>query len=171
MTTLGTEDQVQFELNGNKYSHGYYLADGIYPSWPVLIKTISNPQDAASKYFSHLQEAAQKDIECAFGVLQACWKILTAPCRLWSTHDLRNIMYCCIILHNMIVEERMEDDRILKDYKSKTNISPNRIDSRLEGTAASFIKNNQQLQDRDIHFQLMNDLRVSNWSAHGLRTG
>lgn len=171
MTPLGTDDQVLFEVNGNKYSHGYYLADGIYPTWPVLIKTISNPQDPASKYFSKLQEAARKDIECAFSILQARWKILTAPCRLWSTHDIRNIMYCCIILHNMIVEERMKDDPIIKDYESKTTVSPNRIDPRLAGTMASFIRNNQHLKDRNVHVQLMNDLKVSNWTAHGLRAG
>lgn len=66
----GTEDLVTFEVNGNQYNQAYYLADGIYPNWPVLVKTLCHSTDGAGKHFLALQESARKDIERGFVVLQ-----------------------------------------------------------------------------------------------------
>jgi hypothetical protein len=55
---------------------GYYLADGIYPDWPVFVKTIRNPYDVRTQHFATIQESARKDIERAFGVLQKRWAIV-----------------------------------------------------------------------------------------------
>lgn len=44
---------VEYEVNGNKYNLGYYLADGIYPKYSTLIQTIPNPiqpKDQVSMY-------------------------------------------------------------------------------------------------------------------------
>jgi hypothetical protein len=58
-----------------------------------------------SKHFAKMQEAAQKDLERAFGVLQAQFAIVAWPALTWSLQKLHLIMTTCIILHNMIVED------------------------------------------------------------------
>ena len=63
--------QVNYSINGNDYSMGYYLADGIYPSWATFVETIPSPPGNKRQLFAHKQEEARKDVECAFGVLQA----------------------------------------------------------------------------------------------------
>ncbi|XP_024172266.1 uncharacterized protein LOC112178342 [Rosa chinensis] len=87
----------------------YYLTDGIYPKWATLVQSIKRPQNEAEAYFTTKQEAFRKDVERAFGVLQARWAIIRQPARGWSLENLSNIMLACIILHNMIVEDKRAD--------------------------------------------------------------
>jgi hypothetical protein len=59
------------------------------------------------------QAAVRKDVERAFGVLQARFAIVRGPAHFWDKNTLREIMNACIIMHNMIVEdERDEDDEV-----------------------------------------------------------
>jgi hypothetical protein len=62
---------------------GYYLTYGIYPSWATLVKSMKLPQGNKRKYFTKAQEAAKKDIEQPFGVLQAHFAITRGPPRFW----------------------------------------------------------------------------------------
>ncbi|XP_047940155.1 uncharacterized protein LOC125187576 [Salvia hispanica] len=39
----GEGPQISFVANGTQYNKEYYLADGIYPRWPVFVKTIRQP--------------------------------------------------------------------------------------------------------------------------------
>jgi hypothetical protein len=78
-------------VNDHEYNMGYYLADDIYPEWATLAKTIQNPQNRAEAKFAKAQEAAQKDIERAFGVLQARFTIhaiVRGPSRFWDKRIL-----------------------------------------------------------------------------------
>ncbi|XP_047965349.1 uncharacterized protein LOC125209811 [Salvia hispanica] len=101
----GEGPTVRFMANGTQYNRAYYLADGIYPRWPVFVKTIRQPVGPKQSYFAAKQESARKDVERAFGVLQSRWGILRCPIRQWHENDVASIMYACIILHNMIIED------------------------------------------------------------------
>ncbi|KAI5021161.1 hypothetical protein ZWY2020_055006 [Hordeum vulgare] len=104
----GEAPQVQFSVNGNEYSTGYYLADGIYPEWAVFMKTIPLPQTEKHKLFAKHQEGARKDVERVFGVLQSRFTIVRRPARLWQRKSVGRIMRACVILHNMIVEDERD---------------------------------------------------------------
>lgn len=154
-------------MNGNDYTRGYYLADGIYPSWPVLIKSIQYPGDAATGFFAKRQESARKDIERTFGILQARWSIIKQPGRLWKMCNLREIMYCCIILHNMVVEARLEKDPIVEDYNSNVQVVPNMRDPRLGVSLTTVISASQELRNSEVHLRLTLDLITAGWLEQG----
>nr|XP_043638050.1 protein ALP1-like [Erigeron canadensis] len=97
--------KVEFSVNGEQFTKGYYLADGIYPEWATLVKSFKCPMDPKTTKFKRYQEAARKDVERAFGVLQGRWQIIEQYARPYSTNKIKRIILCCVILHNIIVED------------------------------------------------------------------
>jgi hypothetical protein len=58
------------------------------------------------KWYAKKQEDAQKDVEHAFGILQAQFAIVARPAlTAWSHQKLKKVMKTCVILHNMILED------------------------------------------------------------------
>ena len=101
----GGAPACNYTINGHEYTKGYYLADCIYPPWCTFVKSIKEPKTRKQCEFARMQEAAQKDIERAFGILQSRFAIVRGPARFWDKRTLKNIMTCCVILHNMILED------------------------------------------------------------------
>lgn len=60
------------------------------------------------KHFRKAQEAMRKDVERAFGVLQARFAIAWGPVRFWYKDVLAKIMTYCVILHNMVFEDERD---------------------------------------------------------------
>ncbi|XP_072074187.1 uncharacterized protein [Arachis hypogaea] len=60
--------EVNYTINGNNYTMGYYLVDDIYPEWATFVKLISKPQGEKCKLFAQYQEGQRKDVERAFRV-------------------------------------------------------------------------------------------------------
>ncbi|XP_042059328.1 uncharacterized protein LOC121803789 [Salvia splendens] len=48
----GEGPTVRFVANGAQYNRAYYLAYGIYPRWPVFVKTIRQPVWPKQSYFA-----------------------------------------------------------------------------------------------------------------------
>ncbi|GKC31601.1 ALP1-like protein [Tanacetum coccineum] len=74
----GRAPDVPFMANSVPYKRGYYLTNGIYPQWIVLIKSIKNPgmHDHKRILYKTKHEAARKDVERPFGVLKSKWKLI-----------------------------------------------------------------------------------------------
>jgi hypothetical protein len=66
----GQAPAVNFEINNNTYNKGYYLVDSIYRQWSTFVKTIPAPNSEKKSHLAKCQESCQKNVECAFGVLQ-----------------------------------------------------------------------------------------------------
>lgn len=95
---------IQFTANRRPYNMAYYLADGIYPKWPVFISSPTAATDPKVQLFKAKQESARKDVKRAFGVLKMRWGIIQGPSRLYFRDHMQDVMYACIIMHNMIIE-------------------------------------------------------------------
>ena len=81
---------VNYSINGHEYTMEYYLADGIYLKWSTFVKTIPSPQGGKKKklLFAKAQEANRKDVERAFGVLQARFAIMRGLARFFDSETL-----------------------------------------------------------------------------------
>jgi hypothetical protein len=93
---------------GKLYSTLYCLADGIYPSWAMFIKTLRKASSPKTRHFSAAQEEVRNDIERAFGVLFSRFHIFKRPCVLRDRKMITSILLTCILMHNMIVESRRD---------------------------------------------------------------
>jgi hypothetical protein len=58
----GRTPEVSFTVNGHEHHMGYYLTDGIYPSWSVFVKGVHIPQQEKHRFFSMKQASVRKDI-------------------------------------------------------------------------------------------------------------
>jgi hypothetical protein len=146
------------------YDKGYYLADGIYPSWPTFMKIVRNPTDEKCKRFAKEQEAARKDVERVFGVLQSRWAIVCYPARSWSPERMWNVMTACVIMHNMIVENE-RDDNI---YDQGWDFQGELVEP-AAGLASweQFMHATESLHDLHIHDRLQTDLIEHIWTFAG----
>jgi Plant transposon protein len=89
------------------------MVDGIYPELSRFVKNVSVPLTTEHKKYSKWQEAeaARKSVERAFGILQRKFMIVAHPIEYFFIHEIKSIVETCIILHNMMVEVRLERDQ------------------------------------------------------------
>jgi Plant transposon protein len=164
----GEAPHVDFTVNGNDYNYAYWLGDGIYPPYACFVKTLPNPATRMQKLFASAQEAKRKDIERAFGILQARFHIVAAPCRLWNRFAMKSVMKTCVILHNLIIDYEIEHD-LDGDYINDAQYVP-------EHGMTIVPRNNEQngemrdnmiaeMQDSDIHHRLQHDLMAERWQT------
>jgi hypothetical protein len=133
------------------------LADDIYPPWATLISGYSSPQINKQRHFAKEQSRYHKDVECAFGVMQPKYDIMKGPTRLWSQEDLKYIVDCVIILHNMgIYYEQGMEELSIDDYENATRA--NLDNNRDIPVVQELIQKHREVQSRPSNEQLKNDL-------------
>eukprot|EP00294_Goniomonas_avonlea_P008603 CAMPEP_0114549320 /NCGR_PEP_ID=MMETSP0114-20121206/5464_1 /TAXON_ID=31324 /ORGANISM="Goniomonas sp, Strain m" /LENGTH=437 /DNA_ID=CAMNT_0001733993 /DNA_START=24 /DNA_END=1337 /DNA_ORIENTATION=+ len=160
----GDAPAISVTINGNVYNRGYYLVDGIYPTWGVFVKPVSAPRDANECTFTKFHEAVRKDVERAFGVLQARWHIIAQPCRFWQQDDLQLVMMTCVVLHNMIVEDEHPLQLNQLDFDPpESRFSIRAAISHAPAAAVtmeSMMDELEQIQSSAIHHALTHDLII-----------
>lgn len=178
----GRAPKVSYVVNGRECNMGYYLTDGIYPSWAAFVKSISSPVIQKHKMFAQHQEATRKDVERAFGVLQSRFAFIKRPCLVWDRDFMGRIMMACIIMHNMIVEDERDTYQNYYDPTEFLNDIPtnNRHNRRNRATEEDddqpfqystervaslsiYMTNRAQLRNREAHRTLTNDLIEHIW--------
>jgi hypothetical protein len=103
-----------------------------------------------------MQEACRKDVERAFGVLQARFGIIEQPGRGWKHANMQKIMTTCVILHNMIInDERGMNEEFIYDG-NPVSVQPS--SSTRSAEFSDFISNSIQMRSSEAHFKLRDDL-------------
>ncbi|RWR72185.1 putative nuclease HARBI1 [Cinnamomum micranthum f. kanehirae] len=155
----GRTPPTNYSINDHEYTTGYYLADGVYPSWATFVKTIPCPNRPKAINFAAAQESARKDVEHAFEVLHARFSI--------DRQTLQHIMKACIIMHNMIIEDE-RDQSLPPNYDAREGECSDQLVSH-DHTAEfqDFIQNHLCIRDKRTHFQLQADLVEHMWHFQG----
>jgi hypothetical protein len=79
----GVAPKCEYTINGHQYHQGYFLANGIYPDYSTLVKTISQPQGLDRKVQNIIFIALiEFDADCLSSILQRCKRQLA---RMWNT--------------------------------------------------------------------------------------
>ncbi|KAJ9539238.1 hypothetical protein OSB04_031971 [Centaurea solstitialis] len=145
----GKTPECPFEVNGVTYMHIYYLG----------MRCIRNGLLSANRFrilvTRNEKKSARKDVEQAFGVLQKRWNIVVQPARGWEIARLRTIMYACIILHNMIIENKSKVICVVSDY------IPDAPHPQL--TEVERFVNVLEVRDKETHHNLRSDLVEHIW--------
>lgn len=161
----GKGPEIDFKVNDRQYTRGYYLTDGIYPEWATFVKSFQCPHDPKKALFKKMQEAARKDVERAFGVLQARWAMIRGPGRFWYQSNLKDIMYTCIILHNMIIEDEGDTAFNWSEEPDDNNTIPEIFQGPVGGFN-EYSKRRAALHDKQMHQQLRSDLIEHVWARY-----
>ena len=102
----------QYDITVNEYkvtpaspprTLAYLLADGIFPHWAFFLLPIHQTEVENEKKYSKRQEGRRKDIERAFGVLQARFRILRLENYRWDREEVVAISNTCVVLHNLLI--------------------------------------------------------------------
>uniref|UniRef100_A0A0D3AWG7 Uncharacterized protein n=1 Tax=Brassica oleracea var. oleracea TaxID=109376 RepID=A0A0D3AWG7_BRAOL len=154
----GQAPQVTFSVNGREYRMTYYLTDGIYLKWTTFIQSIPIPQGPKAVLFAQHQEAVRKDVERAFGVLQARFAV---------------IMRACIILHNMIIEDERDGytQFDVSEFQQGEDTGTSHVDltysTDIPTNIANMMDARTRILDRQMHQQLKDDLVEHIWHKFG----
>ncbi|XP_057520775.1 uncharacterized protein LOC130801034 [Amaranthus tricolor] len=128
----------------------------------------------------HHQEATRKDVERAFRVLQARFAIIRKPSLSCDEEKLFDIITSCIIMHNMIVEDERDT---CTHYANGREFMRDRPQGQSKGTSGlndefecyiekivdinQYLANKDDVEDRQTHLSLKDDLVENIWQKFG----
>ena len=72
----------------------------------MFVKSIASPMNDDENKFAKRHEHVRKDVERCFGVFILKFGILERSLRGWCIADIKTLVDCCAIIHNMTIEYR-----------------------------------------------------------------
>ena len=124
------------------------------------MKTIPFPQGPKAKLFAERQEAVRKDVERAFGVLQAQFAKVRGPSHMMEEEDMSVIMKACVILHNIIVEDEHDNYELAFDYDVLDGSAPpSTVSHERYPCYETYFQRTAVIRDPQIHAHLQEDLK------------
>ena len=124
-----------FFIGAEEFKQVFILVDGIYPKFSRFVKAYKEPVGDFEKALTSWQESARKDIERAFGVLQAKFQVLARPIVIRSLKLIEEIVTCCLILHNMCVADRIMDGNVRAKYNPANSLDVDDIEEEVRYSA------------------------------------
>ncbi|GJU65941.1 ALP1-like protein isoform X1 [Tanacetum coccineum] len=128
------------------------LLDDIAPIAPFVVNGVG--------FKKGRQESSRKDVECAFSVLQGRWGIIQQPARQYHVNMIHRIMYSCILMHNMILEDQHMTISDLNEMYA--NPSRNMQRTWIERCDVQCRKA-KELRDKEVHLSLQRNLMEHIW--------
>lgn len=139
---------IHFEINSEFYDFYFLFVDGVYPQSSCFVQTIHLPNKEKRKHFAKVQEAVRKDVE--------------QPCRQWSMSTITSIIFACVVLHNLILDDEKSLD--LEDLNLRGPIT-----FRRGLTLWDLMLQTQEIENEDIHHNCRGYLIKHLWSLKGAR--
>ena len=159
-----------YQLNGNNYTSAYFLVDGIYPSYECFVQLLTDPSGQKNVHFTERHEAHRKSVEIAFGVLKQKFQILSKPLLYWDKEFIRDVFECCIILHNLIRDYRIEEEeeKLTEDEEERLLINKTAASVLIQAYQKMCLNERfTKLTDQQRYHQLRADLIDHLWDFKG----
>ena len=101
-------------------------------------------------------------MERFFAAIQNQFHIVRYPCNLWDDHAMSTVLVCCVILHNMIIEDEWGEDL---EKLTHTNDFDVKEFERGDGIRSqiNFLEVRQEYMNLEHHYNLRNDLIEHLW--------
>ncbi|KAL0853757.1 hypothetical protein Bca101_058909 [Brassica carinata] len=119
--------------------------------------------------FAERQEVTRKDVERAFGVLQSRFAIVKNPALQCDKEKIGRIMRCCVILHNMIVEDERDGYNQIdtSEFESGESTRSSQVRRRESLNIHNMMGIHTELRNSDKHDRLKADLIENIWQMFG----
>ncbi|CAH1444558.1 unnamed protein product [Lactuca virosa] len=110
--------------------------------------------------FKRAQERARKDVERAFGALKKRWHILKYLAPYMEEKKMSEVMYTCIILHNMILED---EGNVICEYNENEIVPPTQS---FKVGGAEYMSRRALVHDVETHHVLRRDMKEHIWNIN-----
>jgi hypothetical protein len=96
----------------------WVLVDNGYHRWSTSIPPLKATTSRKESRFSEWLESMRKDVECTFGILKECWRILKSGICIHGLNEADMVWKTCCSLHNWLLEVDGLDEQWSTGYES-----------------------------------------------------